>query len=343
MSGKRFLVLGCGQGWHANQLRNAADKLGCELHGCDYESLFASIQSNSIHLTSPPDRNAVDRDAVDLGADGFTDVAISIDQFDAVLARTMPAGSLEKITFRLSILHALAGDTIANDRRIAVINSPRGLEIAIDKFATLAHVRRLGYLVPETIVVQSRNEAMAAFKQLGGDCVVKPLFGGEGRGVMRIQDPQLAWYTFSTLDQLDAVFYVQAFVQPGGRDTRLLVIGDHVIAARRENPSDFRTNHSHGATTTQIQPSTQQITMAKQITSTMGLTFASVDVIDCDDGTPRVLEVNAVPGWQGLQQVCSENIATLVMQTLIDASKPAPTEATMNITPPTPAPHEATS
>ena len=162
MSDKRFLVLGCGQGWHANQLRNAAAELGCELQGCDYESLFASI-----HRTSPSDR-----DAVDLGADSFSASAISIDRFDAVLARTMPAGSLEKITFRLSILHALAGDTITNGRAVAVINSPRGLEIAIDKFATLAHVRRLGYLVPETIVVQSRQEAMAAFERLGGDCVV---------------------------------------------------------------------------------------------------------------------------------------------------------------------------
>jgi len=343
MSGKRFLVLGCGQGWHASQLRSAADKLGCELHGSDYESLFASLQSNSLQSNSLPLTSAPHLNAVDLGADGFTAAAISIDQYDAVLARTMPAGSLEKITFRLSILHALAGDTIANDRPVTVINSPRGLEIAIDKFATLAHVRRLGYLVPETIVVQSRNEAMAAFERLGGDCVVKPLFGGEGRGVMRIQDPQLAWYTFSTLDQLDAVFYVQAFVHPGGRDTRLLVIGDHVIAARRENPSDFRTNHSHGATTTQIQPSREQITMAKQITSTMGLTFASVDLVDCDDDAPRVLEVNAVPGWKGLQQVCTENIATLVIQTLIDACKSVPINSSIRNTSPKPAPHEATS
>ena len=136
---------------------------------------------------------------------------------------------------------------------------------------------------------------------------------------------------------------MQAFVRPGGRDTRLLVIGDHVIAARRENSSDFRTNHSHGATTTRIDPSTEQITMAKQITSTMGLTFASVDLIDCDDGAARVLEVNAVPGWMGLQQVCTENIATLVMQTLIDSCKLAPINSSIKNTPPTPAPHEATS
>ena len=307
MSDKRILVLGCGQGWHANQLRAAADSLGCTLHFSDYESLFAAV-----HLTSP---SATDE--VDLGVDGFSADASPLAGFDAVLARTMPAGSLEKITFRLAVLHAAAGDTIANASPIPVINSPRGMEIAIDKFATLTHLRRLGYPVPETIVVQSRHEAMAAFERLGGDCVVKPIFGGEGRGVMRIQDPQLAWTTFSTLQQLDAVLYLQAFVRPGGRDTRLLVIGEHVIAARRENAFDFRTNHAHGATTTAIQPTAEQVAMAKRITTSMGLTFASVDLIDCEDAPPRLLEVNAVPGWKGMQQVCTPNIASLVIQTLL--------------------------
>ncbi len=63
---------------------------------------------------------------------------------------------------------------------------------------------------------------------------------------MRIRDRQLAWYTFATLDQLDAVSYVQKFIPPGGIDTRLLVIGDQVFGIRRENQSDFRTNVSGG-------------------------------------------------------------------------------------------------
>ncbi|MFG0261623.1 MAG: RimK family alpha-L-glutamate ligase, partial [Novipirellula sp. JB048] len=173
MSGKRILVLGCGRGWHAKQLQAAANARGCTLQFSDYESLFAAIGPQS--PSSP--------DGVQLGVDRFTPESSPSARFDAVLARSMPAGSLEKITFRLAVLHAWAGDTVANATPIPVINSPRAMEIAIDKFATLALLRRLGYLVPETIVVQSRSEAMAAFEHLGGDCVVKPIFGGEGRGV----------------------------------------------------------------------------------------------------------------------------------------------------------------
>jgi ribosomal protein S6--L-glutamate ligase len=290
MSGPAILCLGAGDGWHSRQLQRAADALDCRLCFADYESLRSSV-----------------------GRDGYTAdcEAGSVRDFDVILTRTMPAGSLEQITFRLAILHQLA-----NENRIAVINPPRALEIAIDKFATLAHVSNLGYEVPETIVVQSRDEAVDAFRSLGGDCVVKPVFGGEGRGVMRIRDAELAWYTFSTLQQLDAVFYVQKFVPPGGSDTRLLVIGDSTFGVRRNNTNDFRTNASSGAKAERYEPTADQQTAAMAICRSIGLKFASVDFIDTNDGKQKVLEVNAIPGWKAAQGVTSENIANRIVQLL---------------------------
>jgi ribosomal protein S6--L-glutamate ligase len=224
----------------------------------------------------------------------------------------MPAGSLEQVTFRLAILHQLA-----LENEIALVNPPRALEIAIDKFATLALIAELGYEVPDTIVVQSRNDALAAFHSLGGDCVVKPVFGGEGRGVMRVRDAELAWYTFSTLQQLDAVMYVQKFIPPGGRDTRLLVIGDSIVGVRRRNHHDFRTNVGSGAEVELFQPTDQQQQVAVDICKSIGLKFASVDFIDTENENQQVLEVNAIPGWKATQAVVPESIAERIMQLLI--------------------------
>tara|TARA_R110002049_G_scaffold309268_1_gene519626 strand:- start:170981 stop:171922 length:942 start_codon:yes stop_codon:yes gene_type:complete len=291
MSGLRFLVLGGGDGWHWNQLLDAAKSNDCELAVAEYESLRSSID---------------DRGNCEIYCN-----AGRAEDFDAILTRTMPAGSLEQITFRLATLHHLT-------KQMPIVNSPRGLEVAIDKFATVEQVRRLGYPVPPTIVVQSRSEAMRAFDELGGDCIVKPIFGGEGRGVSRIRDRELAWYAFSTLEQLNRVLYVQQFIGPGGSDTRMLVIGDEVIGVRRENANGFRTNHSDGARPTAVQLTEEQITMARRITTSIGLLFASVDVIDSDDGTGRVLEVNAVPGWRSAQSVVQDSIADKVIGTLID-------------------------
>lgn len=290
MSRDRILCLGTGDGWHSSQLREAAESLDGDLQFATYESLRTKVGRG--------------------GCEVFCESG-STNDFDAILTRTMPAGSLEQITFRLATLHQLR-----SDGRIAIVNPPRALEIAIDKFATLAHVSGLGFAVPETIVAQSRSSAIDAFRMLGGDCVVKPMFGGEGRGVMRIQDAELAWYTFSTLEQLDAVIYVQQFVAPGGRDTRLLVIGDDVIAVRRTNSDDFRTNVISGAKAESLEPSAAQICMAKQICGSLGLKFAAVDLIDSDDGGQKVLEVNAIPGWKGAQKVTSINIAQRIVRLL---------------------------
>ena len=299
LRGGRFLVLGGGDGWHANQLKTAAAKANCELAFAPYETLAANVSS--------------DGDAGDGDASLYCSAG-SLNEFDAILTRTMPPGSLEKITFRLAILHACV------DQGLPVVNSPRGLEIAIDKFATLQCVANLGFRVPQTRVVQSRSEAMDAYNELGGDCVVKPLFGGEGRGVMRIRDPELAWYSFASLDQLGAVFYVQKFVRPGGRDTRILLIGDKVIGLRRESEDDFRTNVIGGATCRQISPANEQVEMARKIVDSIGVSFASVDIIDSDDDCPRVLEVNAVPGWRGAQKVADTIIADHIITLLQNTS-----------------------
>lgn len=293
MTQQRFLVLGCGNGWHADQLRAAAAVRGCELVFATYESLAASIGSQ-------PGGTAILRCE-----------AGPLDAFDGLLTRTMPAGSLEQITFRLSVLH----DYLHLGR--TMIHPPRALEIAIDKFATLAEVVRLGYRVPDTEVVQTRGEAIDAFHRLGSDCVVKPLFGGEGRGVMRIQDPELAWTTFSTLQQLGAVFYVQRFIPPGGCDTRVLVIGDRQFGVRRTSDSGFRTNVSGGGTSRAIEPSSTQAEAARRITQHLGLQFAAVDFLDTIDRGDTVVEVNAVPGWRAAQTVLPFNVAERVVDLLI--------------------------
>lgn len=218
---------------------------------------------------------------------------------------------MEQIIFRLAVLHTLAA------AGMKIVNPPRTLETAIDKYATLAAVAALGYPVPQTIVVQSRSDGMKAFEFLGRDVVVKPIFGGEGRGVMRVRDPQLAWTAFSTLQQLDSILYVQKFVSPGGRDTRMLVLGDEVFGVRRTADHDFRTNVASGGSCEAIELSSDEVAMTRRIASSMGIRIGSIDVLDNDAGPPLVLEVNGVPGWKGAQQCVPFNIAEKMIAAIL--------------------------
>ena len=306
-SRRRFLMLGPATGWHAEQLRGAAARQGYDLDIASYESISASLSE----CTSPDCPS--DTSGVALSCESG-----SLSNYAAILTRTMASGTFERITFRLAALHAIADRLV--DRPIAIVNPPRSLEWSIDKFAALARLSSAGYPTPPTRIVQSRSEAMQAFEELGADCVVKPIFGGEGRGVMRISDPQLAWYSFSALDQLGAVMQVQSFIAPGGRDTRLLVVGDHVFGVRRCNTNSFRSNVSAGAECKPLEVDHELYVTAKHIVERFGLVFASVDLIDNDHGPPMFLEVNAIPGWKGAQNVIDHSIADCVIETLATQS-----------------------
>ena len=114
---------------------------------------------------------------------------------DGVLVRMMPPGSLEQVVFRMDALHRVAA------AGVPVLNPPRAVEAAVDKYLTLALLEAAGLPVPPTWAGQGVTDALTAFDALGGDVVVKPLFGSEGRGLIRISDKELAWRTFHALER----------------------------------------------------------------------------------------------------------------------------------------------
>ena len=230
-----------------------------------------------------------------------------LSDFDAVLVRTMPPGSLEQVVFRMDLLARLE---IAGT---PVFNPPRAIEAAVDKYLTSAKLAAAGFEVPRTIVCQTADDAMAAFATLGGDVVLKPLFGAEGRGIARLQDEALALRAFRMLEQLGSVLYLQEFIDHEGSDLRLLVIGSRVLGMRRRNPLDWRTNISRGATAEPLEVTAELADMAQRAAAAVGAPLAGVDLLPARDGRLLAIEVNAVPGWKALARVSGIDVARLVL------------------------------
>jgi len=237
-----------------------------------------------------------------------------LSDLDAVLVRTMPLGSLEQVIFRMDCLHLLS------ERNVSIISSPRSLEIAIDKWLTLHRLQNAGIRIPYTIACQNRDQALEAFEELGGDIVVKPLFGGEGRGLLRVNDRDLAWRVFSTLQQLGSVFYLQEYLEHGGYDVRVLFVGDSYHTMRRQAKHGWRTNVSQGSQAQPYELSRTELSIARQAYEAIGAEVAGVDLLPCEDGEVRVLEVNAVPGWFALQRVCETDISYQVIDYAVQKS-----------------------
>jgi ribosomal protein S6--L-glutamate ligase len=227
---------------------------------------------------------------------------------DAVLVRTMPPGSLEQVVFRMDLLGRVEA------AGVPVFNPPRAIEAAVDKYLASARLAAAGLLVPRTISCQTPDDAMAAFGALGGDVVVKPLFGSEGRGIARLQDEALAQRAFRMLAPMGAVLYLQEFIPHDGFDIRVLVVGHKMFAMRRRNSADWRTNISRGATAEPIELTVEMAELARRAADAIGAPLAGVDLLPGRDGRLYVLEVNAVPGWKALSAALRVDIAAAVLE-----------------------------
>jgi ribosomal protein S6--L-glutamate ligase len=247
--------------------------------------------------------------------DGFSAVGaedqsqpVELDKFDAVLVRTMPPGTLEQVVFRMDALHRLEA------AGVPVVNPPRAIEIAVDKFLASSRLAAAGVPTPSTVACETAEQAMDAFSKLGGDVVVKPLFGSEGRGIIRVGDPDLAYRAFTTLERLGAVIYQQRFIPHEGFDVRALVLDRRVVAAmRRTSRDDWRTNVSRGARAEPVCLSEREQELALSAADAVAAPLAGVDLLPARDGCCYVLEVNAVPGWRALAKATGTDIAQTII------------------------------
>jgi RimK family alpha-L-glutamate ligase len=280
----RIVTLAARPGWHTDELERAAHERGHEHHLCRYEELVALLG----------------------GGAGLRSGSVALDDADAVLARIIPNGSLEQIIFRMDALHRLS------ERGIRVVNTARAIERSVDKFWTTALLERAGLPTPETVVTESVDEALAAFRRMG-DAIVKPLFGSMGLGLVRVSDEDTAWRVCHAVAQIGGVIYLQRFVRHAGRDVRAFVIGGRVFGAIERTADDWRTNVSRGARATALTLPAEWADLAVRAAAAIEAEYAGVDLLPGDDGSTCVLEVNGIPGWEGLQRATGLDVAGAIV------------------------------
>jgi RimK family alpha-L-glutamate ligase len=251
------------------------------------------------------------------GEPRLTSLGADLDSFDVILVRFIPRGSLEQIIYRLDALHLLAA------RGGRVINRPAAIERTADKLYTSGLLAQAGLPTPRTIVCENSAEAMAAFTALGGDVIVKPLFGSMGRGMVRVEDEELAYRVFKALDLERAVYYLQETIAHHGCDIRAFVIGGRIIAAIERLADSWRTNFSRGAQVRPTRLTPYQEELCLRAVAVVGADYAGVDLLPAADGQLYLLEVNGIPGWQGLQTVSPINIAEEIV-TFLETDYPRP-------------------
>ncbi|MDF2765401.1 MAG: RimK family alpha-L-glutamate ligase [Rhodospirillales bacterium] len=227
---------------------------------------------------------------------------------DLAFVKTIAAGSFEEVTLRLGILHGLeaAGS--------AVVNSAPAIERCVDKAQTSLRLALAGLPTPPAWCVQSREAAaalVASEAAHGHELVLKPLFGAQGRGLLRLSDPAAV----PEPEAVDGIWYLQRFVPPAEatfRDCRVLVSAGRAVAAMLREHEGWITNVHQGARCVGIPAEGRVAELAIAAAGAVGAYHAGVDLIRGPDGDWRILEVNSMPAWKGLQSVTPFPIAPIL-------------------------------
>ncbi|MDR1992797.1 MAG: RimK family alpha-L-glutamate ligase [Nitrososphaerota archaeon] len=225
-----------------------------------------------------------------------------LDDLDALIIRPIGRGSLEELVFRMDMLYKL------ERQGFYMINPPTAIEHCVDKYDILALLEDVKIPVPRTLVTESVTEALKAFNELGGDVVVKPLFGSRGQGATRVNDIDIADTIFKAITFYHGVIYMQEFVEHGHSDIRAFVIGDQVIASMCRIADGWKTNYSKGARPVSVEISEAYKELAIRAAKAVDCKIAGIDILEGPQG-PCIVDVNSQPGWKGLQMVAKVNIA----------------------------------
>jgi RimK family alpha-L-glutamate ligase len=285
----RVGVLGASGSWHTRGLIAALAARGHEVLAIPATRLVSEIDAHGeMHV---------------LGPDGAV-----LDALDLLIIRGLPRGSLEQVIFRVDALHVIA------EQGVRCVNSPRAIERTVDKSWAGALLAIAGVPTPPTIVCERYEAAMSAFEQLGGDVVVKPLFGAMGNGIVRVEDRDVAHRVFRALELERTVYYVQRTVAPAGRrNLRALVVAGEVAGAMERVTDSWRANIARGARPRAVALTETERNLALASARALEADIAGVDLLVAPDGEAVVLEVNGIPGWQALQSVCEHDLMQLVV------------------------------
>lgn len=274
---------GRAEGWHGLQLRLAVRRLGLGLERVDFDQCRFGLGQGGA--------------GIQLGARPRLP--------GAVLVRSIPAGTFEQVTLRLGLLHALEA------LGVAVVNTPRAIERCVDKSATSFTLAHAGLPTPPTWVVETQSQAQALVQEAaagGHQLVLKPLFGAQGRGLRLLAGPG----ELPEPEQVGGVYYLQRFVRPRDgrwRDFRVFVVGGTAVAAMMRLGASWITNIGQGGTPQPARAKGRLAELAIAAAAAVGAAHAGVDLIEGEDGSLLVLEVNSMPAWQGLQSVAEVDIA----------------------------------
>ncbi len=173
---------------------------------------------------------------------------------------------------------------ILNTFGVPTVNTARVAEICGDKLMTSAILTRYDIPQPHNLTVFTPEAALDAIEALGYPAVLKPVVGSWGRLLAKVNDRDAAEAILehkATLGSAQhSIFYIQEYIPKPGRDIRVVVIGDRLIAAMYRKSEHWITNTARGGQG-ELCPITPEIEdLALRAAQAVGGGFLAIDLVE---------------------------------------------------------------
>ncbi|MHA2299853.1 MAG: ATP-grasp domain-containing protein [Candidatus Thorarchaeota archaeon] len=225
---------------------------------------------------------------------------------DLLLVLDLGANDIGAFFNRVGLLSALA------ELGVTIVNTVSSILLMRNKAETMRKLVSAKLPVPRTLITESMDDA-AAFVKENFPCVLKPITGFGGLGVQLIEkefDLENIYDYLKFHSQMfgKGAFILQEYIRGPGFDIRAFVLDGEVIATmQRVSEGGLVTNLHSGGTPrlNDIDVTDLALLAAEAVKGRL----VGVDIIPDRNGNMWVLEVNATPGWTGLQRITGVNIA----------------------------------
>ncbi len=208
---------------------------------------------------------------------------------------------------------------------VTCLNSSFTANIRGDKLQTSLALKRNKVPQPSLRVAFSRQAALEAMEEMGFPVVLKPAVGSWGRLVSKLNDRDTAETILAHKETLGGqhhrIFYIQKYIEKGGRDIRSIVIGDECVAATYRTSDHWITNAARAGRSSDCPITLEIQDLSVKAARAVGGGILAVDLFETENGL-LVNEINHTMEFKSFMAATGKNIPGLVVDYIINGKCP---------------------
>lgn len=223
---------------------------------------------------------------------------------EVIIPRTNLIEDIGLHSITIDLLHS-AGYKVINGDTVTALT-------AKNKLTRKLLLSRAKIPTPRSTIVRDVSTVPTEAQKIGFPIIAKTPNGSGGRGIFLSENLEtlIPIVDYLTASQKVPVLLEEFIKEAKGKDLRIFVAGDKIIAAmeREAKIGDIRSNIHAGGIGRPVELTAEEEKMAICATKAVGLEIAGVDLIRSNRG-PLIIEVNARPGFEGLEQATGVDVA----------------------------------